>query len=226
MSSIELKNISKIYGKDESQTIALDDINLEIDSGEMVAIMGPSGSGKSTLLNIIGCMDIPTSGEYYLMGKLIKNLPNRELSSIRNTVISFVFQHFALMKDYNIYDNVELPLTYKKLSLRKRRELVMNGLSQLKIENQAYKKPSELSGGQQQRAAIARALVSEASIILADEPTGALDQTTGEALMELFKKINEQGKTVVIITHDPKVASYCKRRISIRDGKITEDILL
>lgn len=220
MNLIELKNISKIYGKNESETIALNKINISVKKGDLLAIMGPSGSGKSTLLNIIGCMDIPSSGEYYLKNNLINNLSNKQLSKIRNLTISFVFQHFALMKDYTVYDNIELPLVYRKLSKKNKKDLVIKYASYLGIENQLYKKPHELSGGQQQRVAIARALVSESEIILADEPTGALDQKTGQELLILLKKINKQGKTIIIVTHDQKIASYCNRTITLNDGKI------
>ncbi|MDD6770133.1 MAG: ABC transporter ATP-binding protein [Inconstantimicrobium porci] len=225
MPLIKLQNISKVYGKNDYKTEALKNISLNIDKGEYLAIMGPSGSGKSTLLNIIGCMDNQTSGKYYLKDNDISLMNNKELSIIRNQSISFIFQHFALMKDYTIYDNVELPLSFRKITKRKKKGLVMNCLKELHIEEQYKKKPNQLSGGQQQRAAIARALCSDAKIILADEPTGALDQKTGKDIMNILTKLNNQGKTIIIITHDPLIASYCKRILTIKDGQIISDII-
>lgn len=225
MSIIKLENISKNYGKNDFTTRALKNISLDINKGEYLAIMGPSGSGKSTLLNLIGCMDRQTEGKYFLNDKDVSLLDNKELSVIRNKVISFIFQHFALMKEYTIYDNVELPLSFRKLSKRKKKEIVMGYLKKLQIDDQAHKKPNQLSGGQQQRAAIARALCSEAEIILADEPTGALDQKTGKDIMNILTELNDNGKTVVVITHDPLIAAYCKRVITIRDGEIVKDEL-
>lgn len=219
MTIIELQNINKVYGKGESATVALTDVNLKVEQGEFWAIMGPSGSGKSTLLNILGCMDVPTSGNYLLKGKnLGKSTPN-QLSQIRNQTVSFIFQQFALLSDYNVYDNIELPLLCQKLSKRERKERVRYYMKRLGIENLARKKPTQISGGQQQRVAIARALVTKADIILADEPTGALDQKTGQELMSLLCEINEEGKTILLVTHDEKVASVTKRQIRIQDGK-------
>lgn len=219
MTIIELQNINKVYGKGESATVALTDVNLKVEQGEFWAIMGPSGSGKSTLLNILGCMDVPTSGNYLLKGKnLGKSTPN-QLSQIRNQTVSFIFQQFALLNDYNVYDNIELPLLCQKLSKRERKERVRYYMKRLGIENLARKKPTQISGGQQQRVAIARALVTKADIILADEPTGALDQKTGQELMSLLCEINKEGKTILLVTHDEKVASVTKRQIRIQDGK-------
>lgn len=219
MTIIELQNINKVYGKGESATVALTDVSLKVEQGEFWAIMGPSGSGKSTLLNILGCMDVPTSGNYLLKGKnLGKSTPN-QLSQIRNQTVSFIFQQFALLNDYNVYDNIELPLLCQKLSKRERKERVRYYMKRLGIENLARKKPTQISGGQQQRVAIARALVTKADIILADEPTGALDQKTGQELMSLLCEINEEGKTILLVTHDEKVASVTKRQIRIQDGK-------
>ncbi|WP_066675020.1 ABC transporter ATP-binding protein [Clostridium septicum] len=219
MELIKLKGLNKKYGEN---FYALKDVNLDIMEKDFVSIMGPSGSGKSTLLNIIGCMDSVTSGEYYLDGKLVNKLNGNKLSLIRNKDISFVFQHFAIMKDYNVYDNVELPLLRRKLSKKERKSKIKEILKRLDIEDQIKKMPNELSGGQQQRVAIARALVSEAKIILADEPTGALDKKTGEDIMNLLKELNDEGKTIVLITHDEKVDSYAKRHIKIEDGKLYE----
>jgi len=220
MSIIDLRNINKIYNEKKAGTIALKNINLKIERGDFVAIMGSSGSGKSTLLNIIGCMDIPTEGEYYLDDRLVTKLSNKELSRIRNLKLSFIFQNFALMKNYNVYDNVELPLIYRNISNKEKKNKVITYLRKLGIEDKIKSKPMELSGGQQQRVAIARALVSDADIILADEPTGALDSKSGKDLMELITDINKQGKTIVIVTHDEKIASYCNKRIIIEDGNI------
>ncbi|MBN1037134.1 ABC transporter ATP-binding protein [Clostridium botulinum] len=223
MSIIYLKNISKIYNEKKVGTHALKNINLKINSGDFIAIMGPSGSGKSTLLNIIGCMDIPTNGEYYLGDDLIGKMNNKQLSKLRNTKFSFIFQNFALMKDYNVYDNVELPLMYRDISDKDKRNKVIMYLEKIGIIDKINNKPTELSGGQKQRVAIARALVSDADIILGDEPTGALDQKTGQEIMELLKEINRKGKTIIIVTHDLKVASYCDRIINVVDGQILEN---
>lgn len=220
MSIIELKNIRKEYVKKNFKFTAIDNINLSVEKGDFIAIMGPSGAGKSTLLNIIGCMDQLTEGEYYLNGKLINKLNNKELSKIRNSTISFVFQDFALMKEYSVYDNVELPLSYRNLSNKEKKQMVTAQLEALGIEDQIKKKPNELSGGQQQRVAIARALVGDVEIILADEPTGALDSKTGMEIMNILSEINKKGKTIIIVTHDEKVASYCNKKIIIKDGKI------
>jgi putative ABC transport system ATP-binding protein len=220
MAIIELRNLVKVYGKDDYATLALDDVNLSIDKGEFISVMGPSGSGKSTLLNIIGCMDIQTKGEYLLKGKSLKGLSNRELSKVRNQTVSFVFQHFALLKDYSVYDNIELPLSCRKMSGKEKKEKIMFFMSKLGIQSHAKKKPTQISGGQQQRVAIARALVGGTDIILADEPTGALDQKTGRELMELLSDINREGKTIIVVTHDPGIAEYTHRRIDIVDGNI------
>lgn len=220
MGLIKIRNVSKSYGGKNIKTQALKNINLDINEGDFIAIMGPSGSGKSTLLNIIGCMDKSSSGEYYIEDRLVNNMNNKELSEIRNKTISFVFQNFALMKDYNIYDNIEVPLLHRNLSYKVRRDMVFHIMKDLGIEEQSKKKPSELSGGQQQRVAIGRAMVSGAKIVLADEPTGALDQKTGEDVMELLKDLNKKGTTVIIITHDPKVAEKCDKILKIKDGKI------
>jgi ABC-type antimicrobial peptide transport system, ATPase component len=223
MNIIELKNIGKVYGQNDYQTIALKNINMTIKEGEFAAIMGPSASGKSTLLNIIGCMDIPSSGDYYLNGNSMKSIKDHQLSSIRNNMVSFVFQNFALLKDYTMYENIELPLLHRKISNKQKKDRIMYYASRLGIENTLLKKPTESSGGQQQRAAIARALVSDAQIILADEPTGALDQKTGEELLDLFKQINAEGKTIILVTHDSKISYYAERIIHIRDGEIIND---
>lgn len=220
MNIIELKEIYKIYGKSDYRTIALNNINLAIEKGDFLAIMGPSGSGKSTFLNILGCMDVPTSGEYYLSGVLTNSQSDRALSNIRNHTVSFIFQNFALLKDYSLYENIELPLLHRKIPAKQKKEKIMHYASKLGINSILRKKPQETSGGQQQRAAIARALVCESEVILADEPTGALDQKTGENLLLLLKQINQEGKTILIVTHDSKTANYANKIITINDGEI------
>ena len=217
---IKLENVTKIYGKDGSKTVALDGVDLEIKDGEMVAIMGPSGSGKSTMLNIIGAMDDLTDGKYFFGDQEVSSLRGNKLHEFRKNNISFVFQNFALMNNYTVFENVELPLLSKRLSSRKRKEIVNEKLKIMGIDDLAKKYPTKISGGQQQRCAIARALASGNELILADEPTGALDRKTGEDIMEAFTKLNEMGKTVIIITHDEHVANKCQRIVHINDGKI------
>ncbi|MGL6184389.1 MAG: ABC transporter ATP-binding protein [Clostridium chrysemydis] len=221
MVQISLKNVIKIYGTGESKTIALRSLNLDISAGELVAIMGPSGSGKSTLLNILGCIDIPTEGQYLLDSQDIAKLNSNNLSEIRNKKIGFIFQNFNLLYDHNLIDNVGLPLTYSKnkQNIKKRSKDI---LTELGLENHIYKTPDKLSGGQKQRVAIARALVNNPEIILADEPTGALDQETGENIMNLLKSINEKGTTVIIITHDINIANQCNKVINLLDGSIID----
>lgn len=217
MAVIKLKDVTKIYGQGDGKTEALKGVNLEVDQGEMIAIMGPSGSGKSTILNIIGCIDKPTTGEYFLNDKNICDLSRKELASIRNKKIGFIFQSFNLLNEYNLIDNVTLPLIYDKGFSGSMRKTGAAILEQMGLKQHMKKTPNELSGGQQQRVAIARALITEPDIILADEPTGALDAKTGVEVMNIIKHINSQGKTVVVITHDPKVADYCSRIVRIED---------
>ena len=219
MALMELQNVGKVYGKEDFKTVALSDINLKVERGDFWSIMGPSGSGKSTLLNILGCMDIPTSGRYLLDEQLVNQFNNRQLSRARNEVISFVFQHFALLNEYTVYENIELPLHCQRISTKEKKERIGYYMKRLGIEGLAKKKPTQISGGQQQRVAVARALVTKAEIILADEPTGALDQKTGKELMELFQEINEEGKTILLVTHDESVAGVAKKRLYIEDGK-------
>lgn len=217
---IELRNISKQYVFEDVITNALNDVSLTINSGEFIAIMGASGSGKSTLLNIIGCMDVPTSGQYIMDNDDVSTWNASKLSKIRNAKISFVFQNFALMDKYTAYENIELPLSIGRVPLRQRKKRITKVAEQLGIEAQLGKLPRQMSGGQQQRVALARALVSGAEIILADEPTGALDHKTGVELMQLFKKLNQSGKTIIIVTHDESVAEYAQRIIRLADGRI------
>ncbi|MCK1216061.1 ABC transporter ATP-binding protein [Streptococcus uberis] len=220
---ISLKNIVKSYKNGDQELQVLKGINLEVYEGEFVAIMGPSGSGKSTLMNIIGLLDRPTSGDYSLNGKKVETLSDRHLASVRNKEIGFVFQQFFLLSKLNAIQNVELPLIYAGVSVSKRRQLAKQYLEKVELEKRMKHLPSELSGGQKQRVAIARALVNNPSIILADEPTGALDTKTGEQIMALLTALNREGKTIIMVTHEPDIADYATRKIVIRDGEITAD---
>ena len=220
---IRLENISKEYKVDKQKIRVLNNINLEIKDNEFIAIMGASGSGKTTLLNIIGCMDKASYGTYYLDDRLVSSLNDNELSDIRTKKITFVFQNFALMDKYTAYENIELPLVAKKVKKKERKQKILEVAKQLGIENQLNKLPAQMSGGQQQRIAIARSLVSGANIILADEPTGALDNRNGIELMEILKELNELGKTIVLVTHDVEIAKYAKKIIYIKDGRIENE---
>lgn len=220
---IKLENISKEYKVDRQKIRVLDNINLEIKDNEFIAIMGASGSGKTTLLNIIGCMDKASYGTYYLDDRLVSSLNDNELSEIRTNKITFVFQNFALMDKYTAYENIELPLVAKKVKKKERKKKILEVAKQLGIENQLNKLPTQMSGGQQQRIAIARSLVSGANIILADEPTGALDNKNGIELMKILKELNELGKTIILVTHDIEIAKYAKRIIYIKDGRIENE---
>lgn len=221
MTLVQMENVSKYYYLGEEVGIkALDGITLSIEKGEFVAIMGPSGSGKSTLMNILGCLDVPDEGVYTLDGKEIQTLTDNQLAEIRNKQIGFIFQNFNLLPRLSAFENVELPLTYQGLSKKDRRQLVLDTLAVMELQYRKEHLPSELSGGQQQRVAIARALAGNPQIILADEPTGSLDTKTGHEIMNIFKKLNDQGRTVIIITHDQSVANQAHRTIHIRDGKI------
>lgn len=220
---IRLENISKIYDAKIDTTKALDNVSLQINDGELVAIMGPSGSGKSTLLNIIGCMDTATEGKYYVDDVEVSLLKKSQRDSFRKKNIGFVFQHFALMDYYTAYENIELPLIANNVRKSERKKIVQQQLEHLGITSQRNKLPKKMSGGQQQRVAIARALVTNVDLILADEPTGALDQKTGQEVLALLKEINSTGKTVIIVTHDEKIAADCNRVIMIQDGRIRDD---
>lgn len=217
---IILENIIKDYSNKEQVTHALRGIDVTIQDGEFVAIVGTSGSGKSTLLNIIGAMDHATSGKYIFDGKEITSCNLKELHKFRKENISFVFQNFALMDKYTVYENVEMPLIARHI--RHRKSIVMDYLERMGIAELKNKIPSHLSGGQQQRCAIARAMAADTPVLLADEPTGALDQNTGNEIMKCFEEINKNGKTVILITHDINIANRCKRIIHIEDGKIVE----
>ena len=223
MAMIELSNLSKEYCNDDVVTPALFDINLEIEAGEFVAIMGASGSGKTTLLNMMGCMDLPTSGSYCFDEKNMSEANEQIRASIRGKKIAFVFQNFALIPDYTVSENVEIPLIKQKLSKKERQQRIMSALQMVGVLNLAKKKPTHISGGQKQRVAIARAVACGADVILADEPTGALDSKTGAEIMKLFSHLNEMGKTIILITHDKNIASYAERQITIQDGRILSD---
>ena len=220
---IELKNINKSYRNGDQELQVLKDISLEVDEGEFVAIMGPSGSGKSTLMNIIGMLDRPTTGEYHLGSEEVAKLGDKKLAKVRNKQIGFVFQQFFLLSKLNALQNVELPLIYAGVSASKRRKLAEEFLEKVELTERSHHLPSELSGGQKQRVAIARALVNNPSIILADEPTGALDTKTGNQIMQLLVELNKEGKTIIMVTHEPEIAAYAKRQIVIRDGVISSD---
>lgn len=220
---MKLSDIRKIYGTGHLTVPVLHGIDLEIEEGEFIAIMGPSGSGKSTLMNIIGFLDTSSSGDYELNGEMTGKVKQKELARLRNEHIGFVFQQFFLMPRLNALKNVESPLIYAGVPKRERRERARHMLEKVGLEDRMTHLPNELSGGQKQRVAIARALVNHPSIILADEPTGALDSKTSKQIMELLVELNEEGKTVIIVTHEEEVASYTNRIITLRDGLITDD---
>ena len=222
---IELYHATKIYKKGQpGETIALDQLSLQIDEGEFIAVMGPSGCGKSTLLNIVGCMDQLTSGEYWLNDIAVHKLRKSDYQKIRKQQISFIFQHFALLDHYTVYENVELPLLADKRKRMERKKIVTEALERFGIAQYVGKLPSQLSGGQQQRAAIARAAVMNAPILLADEPTGALDQKNGRMIMKYLKEINQSGTTVIMVTHDEKLARIADRIIYLVDGRIEKEM--
>lgn len=220
---IELIDGIKIYGKGSSRVFALNGLSLQIQKGELVALMGPSGSGKSTLLNIIGCIDQLTSGSYLLDGTDIQNFSHMRLAQLRNKRFGFVLQDFGLIDHWTVSKNVEIPLSYAKPSDKKPKERIEQVLNQLQIADKKSELAYRLSGGQKQRVAIARAIVNDPQIILADEPTGALDQKTGREVLNILQKIHQAGKTVIIVTHDPSVAGACNRVIQIVDGKMKQE---
>jgi putative ABC transport system ATP-binding protein len=224
MPLVQLRNVSKIYHLGGELIHALDDVSLDIEAGQFMSIIGPSGSGKSTLMHILGCLDTPTTGTIQLDGVMIQDASPRALAGIRNQKIGFVFQFFNLLPKLSVLQNVELPMVYAGLSGRERRERALEALRLVEMENRAKHRPSQLSGGQQQRAAIARALVNKPRIVFADEPTGNLDSHTGEVILQLFRRLSGEGRTIVLVTHDPEIATVTPRRIEIRDGKITEQV--
>ncbi len=220
---IEAKDLVKTYGSGDTAVSALKGVSLSINKGEFVAIMGPSGSGKSTLMNLIGCLDQPTSGTYNLDGSIIKDLSDNELAVIRNEKIGFVFQQFNLLSRTTSLENVLLPFTYTGLSKKSARKKAEETLISVGLSKHFHKRPSELSGGEQQRVAISRAMINDPSIILADEPTGALDTKTGVEVLKIFQKLNKEGKTIILITHESDIAAFASRAIHLRDGLIESD---
>lgn len=221
---IEIRNMCKIYNPGENEVRALDHVDLQIDRHEFVAIIGQSGSGKSTLMNMLGCLDVPTSGTYYLNGQDVSHLTDDELSDIRNREIGFIFQGFNLIANMTALENVELPLTYRGVPKKEREELSRTALKKVGLEKRMDHKPSEMSGGQQQRVAIARAIAQAPPVILADEPTGNLDSGSTKEIMGILKELHKEGRTVILITHDNEIAARAKRIIRIMDGKIVADI--
>ena len=220
---IRTYNLWKTYVMGDQEIHAVSGVDIEIKRGEYVAIMGPSGSGKSTLMNLIGCLDTPTSGQYYINGNLVSEMTDDELARIRNKEIGFVFQTFNLLPRATSLHNVELPLIYSGLGSEKRIEMAKNAMRQVDLEARMYHKPNELSGGQRQRVAVARALVNNPSILLADEPTGNLDTATGNEIMALFERLYQQGNTIVLVTHEHDIALHAHRVIHVRDGKVERD---
>jgi len=220
---IEIKDVTKVYKVGLEDVRALAGVSMEVEKNEYVAVMGPSGSGKSTLMNIIGCLDTPTSGSYKLVGKEVAQLPDDELARIRNQEIGFVFQTFNLLPRANALQNVELPLVYAGLGRKERRKMAEEALERVGLGERMNHLPSELSGGQRQRVAIARALVNRPSLVLADEPTGNLDSKTGEEIMEVIRNIHEQGDTVIVVTHEQRIADRAGRTIRLLDGRIDSD---
>lgn len=226
MSVIELVDVWRIYNEGAEPVYALQGVSLAIKHGEYAAIVGTSGSGKSTLMNVIGCLDRPTRGSYHLEGIDIENRTDDELAAIRNKTVGFVFQQFNLLGSMSALKNVMLPLVYAGVPGKERKMRAELALKEVGLENRMHHKPNELSGGQQQRVAIARAIVNRPSILLADEPTGALDSTTAKEIMDLFERLVSEGMTVIIVTHDPETAARANRIIKVRDGKILEDVAM
>lgn len=220
---IELKEVIKTYVTGEISFKALKGVSLRVDEGEFTTIMGPSGSGKSTLMNILGCLDRIDGGEYILNGENVSSLSDNQLAFIRNKEIGFVFQNFNLLPRMTILENVELPMVYAGVSFKERRERALASLDKVGLLNWIKHKPNEISGGQKQRVAIARAIVNNPSVIMADEPTGNLDSQVSLEVMKVFQKLNDEGATIIMVTHEPDIALYSKRIIKVRDGKITED---
>jgi putative ABC transport system ATP-binding protein len=220
---IRTYDLWKTYVMGDQEINAVSGVDIEVKKGEYVAIMGPSGSGKSTLMNLIGCLDTPTRGQYYINGNLVSEMSDDELARIRNKEIGFVFQTFNLLPRATSLHNVELPLIYAGISAERRLEMARNAMKAVDLERRMYHKPNELSGGQRQRVAIARALVNNPSILLADEPTGALDTATGNEIMALFERLHQQGNTICLVTHEHDIAMHAHRIISIRDGKVERD---
>lgn len=215
---IDLKNITKTYDMGSVQVQVLRGISLYVDEGEFISIIGPSGSGKSTLMNMIGCLDVPTTGEYYLDGKEISTYNEKQLSKIRNQKIGFIFQKFNLLPKLSAFENVELPLIYRNMNNKERKKRSIEALEKVGLSDRMNHKPTELSGGQQQRVAIARALAGDPPVLLADEPTGNLDSKSGSDVMNIIRQLSSEGKTIVLITHDNEIARAAQRTITIKDG--------
>ncbi len=221
---IVLRRVVKTYAMGEVEVQALRGVSLEIERGDFVAIMGASGSGKSTLMNIVGCLDVPTRGRYLLDGVDVRALDDSQLAEIRNRKIGFVFQSFNLIPRTTAIHNVELPLIYARVNTKLRRQRALEALDRVGLADRIDHQPSELSGGQQQRVAVARALVTNPSLVLADEPTGNLDSVATQEVLQVFSRLNAEGRTVMIITHEPDVAAHCKRMVHLKDGHVTEDV--
>lgn len=221
---IQLKGIKKVFLTDEVETHALSDVHFEIRRGEYLAISGPSGCGKTTLLSILGLLDTPTAGEYLLAGEQVARLAPVERAKVRNRQIGFIFQAFNLIGDLTVFENVELPLTYRDMSTNERRDRVASALDRVGMSHRAKHFPAQLSGGQQQRVAVARAVAGDPAILLADEPTGNLDSKNGEAVMELLRALNENGSTVCMVTHDSRYAQHADREVALFDGKVVEPV--
>ena len=222
---IRVRDLCKVYNPGENEVRALDHVELSIDKGELVGIIGHSGSGKSTLMNMLGCLDVPTSGNYYLNGKDVSNMTDDELSDVRNVEIGFIFQGFNLIPNLTAKENVELPLIYRGVSKKEREDLAVESLKAVGLEHRMDHKPSEMSGGQQQRVAIARAIAARPPVILADEPTGNLDSRSTQEIMEVLKELHRSGRTVILITHDDEIAAQVNRVIRIKDGKVEADFI-
>ena len=222
---IKVEDLCKIYNPGENEVRALDHVSLEIKKGELVAIIGQSGSGKSTFMNMLGCLDIPTSGRYYLNGIDVSEMSDNELSEVRNREIGFIFQGFNLIANLNAIENVELPLIYRGIDRKTRHQLAVDSLKLVGLEKRMNHKPSEMSGGQQQRVAIARAIAAQPPVILADEPTGNLDSASSREILEILQKMHKTGRTVILITHDNGIAAQARRVVRIMDGKIESDAI-
>lgn len=222
---IKVEDLCKIYNPGENEVRALDHVSLEIKKGELVAIIGQSGSGKSTFMNMLGCLDVPTSGKYYLNGTDVSEMSDNELSEVRNREIGFIFQGFNLIANLNAIENVELPLIYRGIDRKTRHQLAINSLKMVGLEKRMDHKPSEMSGGQQQRVAIARAIAAQPPVILADEPTGNLDSASSREILRILKKMHKTGRTVILITHDNGIAAQARRVVRIMDGKIESDMI-
>ena len=221
---ITLRDVYKIYGEGlESEVRALDGVSLDIERGEFVAVVGQSGSGKSTMMNVLGCLDVPTRGDYFLDGTDVQELMDKELSRIRNKQIGFIFQQYNLIQSLTVLENVELPLIYQGINADDRYDMAMAALERVGLAGRVKHKPAEMSGGQQQRVAIARAIATKPPIIMADEPTGALDSRTGQEVLKFLQQLNREGSTVILITHDNGIAATARRVVRLQDGKIVED---